>query len=43
MFIHIKENLPLLGDGLSSTFISNEAFFRKYETIYGVSGTLGTD
>lgn len=40
--IQIKERLAVCAESLSVAHVSNLSFFRRYSTIYGLTGTLGT-
>ncbi len=42
-FLSLKHNLRLNSESLTSCFISNMSYVKKYKgTIYGVTGTLGS-
>lgn len=41
-FLQIKHNLQLTSEGLTTFFISNIAYFQKYQKILGMTGTLGS-
>ena len=41
--VQIKERLAVSTESLTIAHISNLSFFRRYSTIYGLSGTLGTE
>ena len=41
-FLQIKEGLTFTEENINSSFMSYLSFFKKYKTIYGTSGTLGS-
>lgn len=42
-FIQIKHGLKITSESLTTNFISNVAFFKKYgPNIYGLTGTIGS-
>jgi preprotein translocase subunit SecA len=43
-FLQIKEGLKITPETLITNFLSNKAYFERYNSrIYGVSGTLGSN
>jgi hypothetical protein len=42
-FLQIKHGLHLGSEGLTSFFISNIAYFKSYQKILGMTGTLGSE
>lgn len=42
-FLQIKHGLEVTTEGMTSNFISNLGHFDKYEYLYGLTGTLGSD
>ena len=43
-FLQLKHHLKLTAENLTASFISNRAYFKRYEkTIYGLTGTLGAN
>lgn len=41
-FVQLKHNLRLTSESLTSSFISNIGYIRKYKSICGLTGTLGS-
>ncbi|CAF1011230.1 unnamed protein product, partial [Brachionus calyciflorus] len=41
-FVQLKHNLFLTSESLTSSFISNIGFIKRYKRIYGLTGTLGS-
>lgn len=41
-FVQLKHNLYLTSESLTSSFISNIGYIKKYQRIFGLSGTLGS-
>jgi len=41
-FLQIKEGLELTGENINSSFMSYLSYFKKYNLIYGITGTLGS-
>lgn len=41
-FVQLKHNLYLTSESLTSSFISNIGYIRKYKKIFGLTGTLGS-
>ena len=42
-YLQIKHNLAMTPEGLTTSFMSNMAYFKRYgDNIYGMSGTLGS-
>ncbi len=42
-FYQLKEGVELTSENLVTNFTSNYAYFRKYESMIGITGTLGND
>ena len=42
-FLQLKHNLPLTSETLTTNFLSNAGFIGRYQRIYGLSGTLGSE
>lgn len=42
-FLQIKHGVTVTAESFSSNFLSNVTFFQKYKTIYGLTGTLGSE
>ena len=41
-FLQMKHGLDVTVESMTSNFISNIGFFNKYESLFGVTGTLGS-
>ena len=41
-FLQIKEGLVLTGENINSSFMSYLSYFKEYNLIYGITGTLGS-
>jgi preprotein translocase subunit SecA len=42
-FLQIKESVTLKPEQLTTAYLSNVSFFNFYKSLYGITGTLGTD
>ena len=42
-FLQIKEGLELTGENINSSFMSYLSYFKKYNLIFGITGTLGSE
>jgi preprotein translocase subunit SecA len=42
-FLEAKHGLPITEESITSCSLCHSVFFNQYETIYGLTGTIGTD
>ncbi|CAD7965980.1 unnamed protein product, partial [Amoebophrya sp. A120] len=40
-FLQLKHGLTITSNGFTTNYVSNAGFFKKYEKIFGLTGTLG--